>query len=539
MEWLLVLVILIVVLLAVAVYDFMQKTHTIRRNFPLVGRLRWLIERIGPELRQYVIAGDNEERPFSRDQRRWVYASSKQENNYFAFGTDDAIETTPGHVLVKHSTLGCRTPASTPKAGLEADLPCAKVLGAARDRRHAFRPASVVNVSGMSFGSLSGNAIEAINRGAATAGCLHNTGEGAVSPYHRHGGDLIFQIGTAYFGCRDEKGRFSLPKLKELVDSAPIRALEIKLSQGAKPGLGGVLPAPKVSLEIAETRGVPVDQDCLSPSRHAEFDDVDSLLDFVELLAEETGLPVGIKSAVGDLGFWRDLADVMAREQRGVDFISIDGGEGGTGASPLIFTDSVSLPFRLGFARVYAEFARRGLHEDVTFIGAGKLGLPDNAVAAFALGADMVNVAREAMLAVGCIQAQKCHTGECPTGVATQNQWLAHGLDPSSKSERFANYVKTLRRDLLKVAETCGVEHPALIGPDSVEVLDTTTDGRLLDEIYRYEPGWGFPSERDRAEIIAIMSATDEEEAETEGPPETSEDGPREDDAAGEQPAAL
>ena len=215
----------------------------------------------------------------------------------------------------------------------------------------------------------------------------------------------------------------------------------------------------------------------------------------------------------------------MSDRQRGVDFVTIDGGEGGTGASPLIFTDAVSLPFRLGFARVYAEFARRGLHEDVTFIGSGKLGLPDNAVVAFALGADMVNVAREAMLAVGCVQAQKCHTGECPTGVATQNPWLAHGLEPVSKGERVANYVKTLRRDLLKVAESCGVEHPALIGPHDVEVIDNLADGRLLDEIYGYQPSWGYPSEADRAAISAIMAATEEEETQTEGPPETAESG--------------
>ena len=214
---------------------------------------------------------------------------------------------------------------------------------------------------------------------------------------------------------------------------APIRALEIKLSQGAKPGLGGVLPGAKVSAEIAATRGVPQGRDCISPSRHAEFSDTDSLLDWVELLAAETGLPVGIKSAVGDLHFWEELTTLMADTGRGVDFVTIDGGEGGTGAAPLIFTDSVSLPFQLGFSRVYKTFAEHGLHEHVTFIGAGKLGLPDNAVVAFALGCDMVNVAREAMLAIGCIQAQKCHTDTCPTGVATQNAWLAHGLDPATQ----------------------------------------------------------------------------------------------------------
>jgi glutamate synthase domain-containing protein 2 len=522
---------------AVAAHDLLQRRHAILRNFPVLGHARFWLEAVGPELRQYIVASNDEERPFSRDQRRWVYASAKLQNNYFGFGTDNDLEHSTGNMIVHHRTFGRAHPTHG-AVGQEALLPSAKILGGPRGRRHAFRPASVVNVSGMSFGSLSGRAIEAINRGAAAAGCLHNTGEGAISQYHRQGGDLVFQIGTAYFGCRDAEGRFSLPRLKELVDAAPVRALEIKLSQGAKPGLGGVLPAAKVSREIAETRGVPEGVDCLSPSRHAEFDDPDSLLDFVELLAEETGLPVGIKSAVGDMGFWQELADLMARGDRGVDFVSIDGGEGGTGASPLIFTDAVSLPFRLGFARVYGEFARRGLHEDVTFIGAGKLGLPDNAVVAFALGADMVNVAREAMLAVGCIQAQRCHTGDCPTGVATQNPWLARGLDPTSKAERVTNYVRTLRRDLLKVAETCGVEHPALIGPETVEVLDTLSDGRLLSEVYRYEDGWGLPSRRDREEIIAIMSAMPEEEARTEGPPETAEDGPPSVDAAGEIPTS-
>ena len=519
---------------AVAAHDLLQRKHAILRNFPVLGHARYWLETIGPELRQYIVASNDEERPFSRDQRRWVYASSKLQNNYFGFGTDNDLEHTDGNVIVHHRTFGRAYPTHG-VVGQEAQLPSAKILGGPRGRRHAFRPASVVNISGMSFGSLSGRAIEAINRGAADVGCLHNTGEGAISPYHRQGGDLVFQIGTAYFGCRDADGRFDLAKLKDLVASAPVRALEVKLSQGAKPGLGGVLPAAKVSREIAETRGVPEGVDCLSPSRHAEFDDVDSMLDFVELLADEPGLPVGIKSAVGDMDFWHDLTDLMSRGDRGVDFVTVDGGEGGTGASPLIFTDAVSLPFRLGFARVYGEFAKRGLHEDVTFIGAGKLGLPDNAVVAFALGADMVNVAREAMLAVGCIQAQKCHTGECPTGVATQNPWLARGLDPESKAERVANYVRTLRRDLLKVSETCGVEHPGLIGPGSVELLDTLADGRLLDEVYGYEPGWGLPSKADRDEIAAIMSRMPEEEARTEGPPETGEGGGPGTEAAGEE----
>ncbi|MGY2067491.1 FMN-binding glutamate synthase family protein [Blastococcus sp. SYSU DS0619] len=493
-------------LAAVAVRDLLQREHTLLRNFPVVGHARYLLESIGPELRQYLVAGNNEERPFTRDQRRWVYASSKRDNNYFGFGTDNDLEYTAGYPVIKHRTFGRAVPATHVQAGQQVSLPCAKVLGGARGRAGAFRPPSVVNISAMSFGSLSGAAVEALNRGAAQAGCLHNTGEGGISSYHRHGGELVYQIGTAYFGCRDEHGRFDLDRLKALVAGAPVRALEIKLSQGAKPGLGGVLPAAKVSAEIAEARGVPEGVDCVSPSRHAEFSDADSLLDWVELLAAETGLPVGIKSAVGDMGFWEELTELMATTGRGVDFVTIDGGEGGTGAAPLIFTDSVSLPFALGFSRVHATFARAGLADDVVFIGAGKLGLPDNAVVAFALGCDMVNVGREAMLAIGCIQAQKCHTDTCPTGVATQNAWLVHGLDPALKSTRAANYISTLRRDLLKVAEACGVEHPGLIDTDAVEVLTGRTASRPLREVYGYEPEWGLPSAADRAAVVALMT---------------------------------
>ncbi|MGI8887814.1 MAG: FMN-binding glutamate synthase family protein [Nocardioidaceae bacterium] len=519
-------------LAALAAHDLLQRRHAILRNFPVIGHGRFWLEAIGPELRQYIVAGNDEERPFSRDQRRWVYASAKLENNYFGFGTDNDLEHSTNNVIVHHRTFARQYPTHG-KPGQVAWLPAAKVMGAARGRRSAYRPNSVVNISGMSFGSLSGNAIEALNRGAALAGCTQNTGEGGLSPYHRKGGELVFQIGTAYFGCRDEDGRFSIERLKDLVSSAPVRALEVKLSQGAKPGLGGVLPAAKVSPEIAATRGVPAGKDCISPSRHSEFSDVDSMLDWIEMLADETGLPVGIKSAVGDLAVWHELAEAMETTDRGIDFITIDGGEGGTGASPMIFTDAVSLPFRVGFSRVYSIFAEHGLHEQIMFIGAGKLGLPDNAIVAFGLGVDMVNVGREAMLSVGCIQAQRCHTGQCPTGVATQDRWLAHGLDPDSKSERAGNYIKTLRRDLLKVSEACGVEHPGLIGPDSIEIMDTLVEGKMLHAAYGYQPGWGFPSEQDQRDLITLMNSADEEEVQTEGPPETAEEGIQGDQLAG------
>jgi len=473
---------------AVAVRDLTQKKHAILRNFPVIGHARYLLEEVGPELRQYIVTGNDEERPFSRDQRRWVYASAKQENNYFGFGTDADVEHTQGRAYIKHRTFADRLPDDHDPL---ATLPAAKVLGGPRGRAKAFRPGSVVNVSAMSFGSLSGPAITALDLGAAKAGAMHNTGEGGLSPYHRNGADLVLQLGTAYFGCRDEHGNFSLPRLKEVVDSAPVKAIEIKLSQGAKPGLGGLLPAAKITDEIASIRGIPQDRDCASPSRHTAFDGVDSMLDFVEMLAAETGLPVGIKSAVGDMGFWLELADQMESRERGVDFITVDGGEGGTGAAPLIFTDSVSLPFRMGFSRVFGTFAELGLTDEVTFIGSGKLGLPENAVVAFALGVDMINVAREAMMSIGCIQSQRCHSDKCPTGVATQKPWLVRGLDPFDKADRCAAYLITLRKELMKVSAAVGVAHPSLITPHDVEIMNGDYESRTLAGIYGYKDDWG------------------------------------------------
>ncbi len=492
---------------AVTAYDLTQKRHAILRNFPVVGHLRFVLERFGPELRQYIVTGNDDERPFSRDQRRWVYASSKLENNYFGFGTDNDLERGDGYPVIKHRTFTGPGAPTAIHAGEEVRLPSAKILGGPRGRTHAFRPGSVVNISGMSFGALSKNAIEALNRGAAGAGCLQNTGEGAISPYHRAGGDLVFQIGTSYFGCRDKAGAFDLARLKDLVASAPVRAIEVKLSQGAKPGLGGLLPGVKVSQEIAEIRGIEPGVDCASPSRHTAFSDVDSMVDFVELLATETGLPVGIKSAVGNLEFWDHLVQLMAGRQRGVDFVNIDGGEGGTGASPMIFADAVAYPFRIGFAEVYRRFAAAGLTDDVTFMGAGKLGIPENAVIAFALGVDMIYAGREAMLSIGCIQAQKCHTDHCPVGVATQNPRYVRGLDPTLKSVRAQNYVKTLRRDLLKVSEAVGVVHPGLLGPDDVDILDGLRSSRSLREVYGYDAGWGVPGETLAKEITELMLA--------------------------------
>ncbi len=496
-----------VVLAAVTIYDLVQRKHAILRSFPIIGHFRYWLEAIGPELRQYIVTSNVEERPFSRDQRRWVYASSKRENNYFGFGTDRDLELVHNYLIIKHAAF----PLAEPQPGEELfdplyGVPCAKVLGGHRGRAKAFRPTSVVNVSGMSYGSLSGPAVEAFNRGAALAGCWQNTGEGGIATFHQNGGDLVWQIGTGYFGCRDEQGRFSFSRFMDTVAANNVRAIEIKLSQGAKPGVGGLLPAAKVTAEIAAARGIPVGKLCASPSTHSEFRNVDELLDFVERLADASGLPVGIKSAVGEMRFWEELTQRMATGERGVDFITVDGGEGGTGAAPLVFSDHVALPFKLGFSRVYNRFVEAGIADNIVFQGSGKLGFPETGLLAMALGCDLLAVGREAMLSIGCIQAQKCHTGHCPAGIATQNKWLMRGLEPTLKAARLANYVATLRKELLRLARTCGVPHPSLVALDQLEIIDGNYRGRGADEVFGYQDDWGLPAADDQTAIRYLMA---------------------------------
>ena len=510
MHWFFItLIILAVIAAIVVVYDLTQKNHAILRNFPIIGHFRYLFESIGPELRQYIVTSNDEERPFSRDQRRWVYASSKKENNYFGFGTDNDLELQPNYLILKQSTFPqLERPKTDPDHDPLYAIPCAKILGGSRSRAKAYRPGSVVNISAMSFGSLGSAAVQAINKGCKLAGCTHNTGEGGISVHHQHGGDIVLQIGTGYFGCRDENGHFSMEKLLSTVEENPtIKAIEIKLSQGAKPGIGGLLPKEKITAEIAAARGIPRDQDCASPARHSAFHDADSMLDFVEDIATTTGLPVGIKSAVGQLDFWHDLADLMKDGQRGVDFISIDGGEGGTGASPLVFADHVALPFKIAFTRVFTIFSRAGLSDKIVFIGSAKLGFPIEALFAFGLGCDMISVAREAMLSIGCIQAQRCHTGHCPAGIATNNKWLMRGLDPTLKSARLANYIVTLRQEIIKLCHAAGFCHPAFVTTDHFEILDGRLGSTSFSETFGYENTKPMPAGEGCARIMEIMSS--------------------------------
>lgn len=472
---------LIVFLVLVIIRDiFFNRRHTISHNFPVVGHIRYFLEKIGPEIRQYFIANNREELPFNRSERTWIYASAKKENNYQGFGSDQDFYA-PNYHFIKPAMLALNIGTAHINVSHPDFAPCAKIMGEYNGRKRKYRPRSIVNISAMSFGSLSGPAVESLNKGAHLSGCFHNTGEGGYSPYHNTGADVVFQFGTAYFGVRDADGNFSLDNLEKLVENHPnIRAIEIKLSQGAKPGKGGVLPAAKISAEISKIRHVPMGFDVISPAYHSAFGDVKELLSLIEQIAERTGLPVGIKTAVGKMEMWHELMDLMLETNKGPDFIAIDGGEGGTGAAPPDFADHVSLPFFYAFRELYKLFQAKGLSSRIVFIGAGRLGLPAQVIKAFAMGADLVYIAREAMISIGCIQAQVCHNNTCPTGVATQNKWLTRGIDVPLKSERFANYATNLRKEVLAMAHAAGYEHPCQFKSEDI-VLNLGDNAKVVD----------------------------------------------------------
>jgi glutamate synthase domain-containing protein 2 len=462
---------IIIVLALIAIRDiFFNKKHIITHNFPIVGHFRYALESIGPELRQYIVANNREELPFNRIERGWIYASAKNENNYEGFGTDrDIFEN--NYIFVNNALIPYKVTEDHPNYKDPYFLPCAKVIGASKNRARPFRPSSVINVSAMSFGSLSARAIESMNKGCNLAHAYHNTGEGGLSPYHKTGADVVFHFGTGYFGVRDGKGGFSMEKMIALVkDNPQIRAIEVKLSQGAKPGKGGVLPAAKITEEISEIRHVPLGKDVLSPPTHSAFEGVEGLINFVEDIATATGLPVGIKAAIGKLDQWKELATLMKTTGKGPDFITVDGGEGGTGAAPPSFADHVALPWMFGFSELYRIFDEQELCDQIVFIGSGKLGFPAQAAKAFSLGVDCINVAREAMLAIGCIQAKACHNNTCPTGVATQNKWLQRGINIEDKAVRTNFYFKNFRKEFLEMTHACGYEHPCQLTMDDVEV---------------------------------------------------------------------
>jgi glutamate synthase (ferredoxin) len=481
--------VIVLFLIGLFIHDRWISHDNILRNYPIFGHFRYLLIEAGPKLRQYIIADNNSELPFNRDERDWIYRSADGENNYFGFGTDDQILGI-GYPIIKHAVFSYGEVSFTGSSkDTMHDVACAKVLGETHHRPKAWRPTSLVNISAMSYGALGAHAVEALNRGAKLAGCYHNTGEGGISPHHKTGADVIWQIGTGYFGARDTDGRFSMDKLLATLAGAPtVRGIEVKLSQGAKPGKGGVLPGAKVTDEIAAIRGVPAGKDCVSPNNHSAFSDVPGLIKFVEEIAAATGLPVGIKSAVGHNDFWVHLAKEMKSSGKGPDWITIDGGEGGTGAAPMTFADHVSLPFRVAFPRVYRAFHQEQMASRVAWIASAKLGFPDRAIVAICLGADLINIAREAMLSIGCIQAQKCHTGHCPTGVATHDAGLQHGLIPEVQAKRFAKYVQSFRNELLALTHACGYQHPSDFTAEDVEISTGPAQFKTLRELEGYTP---------------------------------------------------
>ena len=464
----------------IGLYDLAQPLHSVRRNYPIIGRLRWLFEEIRPEIRQYLIEGDQEETPFSRSQRSLVYARAKNESSDRAFGTLlDVYEN--GYEFIAHST----------RPAAPADPSAFRVMIGGDDCTQPYS-ASIFNISAMSFGSLSANAILALNKGARMGGFAHDTGEGSISPYHRQfGGDLIWEIGSGYFGCRTADGNFDPVRFAEQAADPQVKMIELKLSQGAKPGHGGILPAQKVSAEISATRGVPMGEDCLSPARHNAFSTPLEMMAFIsDLRRLSGGKPVGFKLCVGQP--WEFMGMVKAMRETGVypDFIVVDGAEGGTGASPLEFSDHLGMPMRESLLFVHNTLVGAGIRDKVKVGAAGKIISGFDIAAVMALGADWTNAGRGFMFALGCIQSLSCHTNRCPVGVATQDPMRQRALVVPDKAERVHNFHRNTLAGLSDMIAAAGLEHPEKIGPHHLVRRVSLTEIRMFSQLHIFlEPG--------------------------------------------------
>jgi glutamate synthase domain-containing protein 2 len=459
--------------------DITQKKHSILRNYPLIGRLRYFFEQLGEYFRQYFFLGDRDERPFNRSTRAWVYRMAKNEGGVLGFGSTYNLHEAGALIFV-----------NAPFAVLEDDrLPTPPLTVGEGYCAQPFLARSIVNVSGMSFGAISKPAVQSLSRGAAKAGCWIDTGEGGLSPYHLEGGcDVIMQIGTAKYGVRDADGRLSDTRLREIAAHESVRAFEIKLSQGAKPGKGGVLPGGKVTPEIARIRGIPVGEDSLSPNRHPEITNMDQLLDMVLRVREVTGKPVGIKTAIGGWQFMNLLTEAVVR--RGIadapDFIAVDGGEGGSGAAPQALADHMSLSIEEALPRVVDALIEAGIKERVKVMAAGQLVTSARAAWALACGADFVNSARGFMFALGCIQALRCHTNTCPTGITTHNARLQRGLVVEEKFERVANYCLNMNKEIDMSAHSWGLHHAREFRREHVRIVQPDGRSMALNMLYPY-----------------------------------------------------
>jgi glutamate synthase domain-containing protein 2 len=454
---------------ALGFWDLRQTKSSILRNYPVIGHLRFMLEKIRPEMRQYFIESDNEATPFSRSQRSLAYARAKGETDKRPFGTQLDVKA-DGHEWLNHSLAPTQIASHNFRV---------TIGGPACKQPYE---ASVFNISAMSFGALSANAIQALNAGAKRGGFAHDTGEGSISAWHRlHGGDLIWEIGSGYFGCRDEAGLFNEDKFKANALDAQVKMIEIKLSQGAKPGHGGVLPGPKVTPEIAAARGVPVGQDCVSPAAHSAFSTPMELLHFIARLRELSGgKPTGFKLCIGHPWEWFGIARAMLETGITPDFIVVDGAEGGTGAAPLEFTDHVGAPLQEGLRLVHNTLVGLNLRDRIKLGASGKIVSAFDVARAMAIGADWCNSARGFMFALGCIQAQSCHTGHCPTGVTTQDPVRQQALVVPDKATRVFNFHQQTLHALQELVQAAGLNHPGEITAHHIVRRVNENDVRLL-----------------------------------------------------------
>lgn len=454
---------------ALGVWDLRQTKSAVLRNYPVIGHLRYMLEKIRPEMRQYFIESDTEATPFSRSQRSLAYARAKGETDKRPFGTQIDVKA-DGHEWINHSLVPTQVDSHDFRV---------TIGGPACKQPYE---ASVFNISAMSFGALSANAIQALNAGARRGGFAHDTGEGSISNWHRlHGGDLIWEIGSGYFGCRDEAGRFSEDKFKANALDAQVRMIEVKLSQGAKPGHGGVLPGPKVTPEIAAARGVPVGQDCVSPAAHSAFATPMELLHFIARLRELSGgKPTGFKLCIGHPWEWFSIVRAMLETGITPDFIVVDGAEGGTGAAPLEFTDHVGAPLQEGLRLVHNTLVGVNLRDRIKVGASGKIVSAFDIARALAIGADWCNSARGFMFALGCIQAQSCHTGHCPTGVTTQDPVRQQALVVPDKTTRVFNFHQNTLKALQELVQAAGLRHPGEITAHHIVRRVSQNDVRLL-----------------------------------------------------------
>jgi len=481
LQWLATLLIFVigVGLLAVVVLyviDVTQTHSTVRRNFPVIGRFRYLFEHLGEFFRQYFFAQDREEMPFNRAQRSWVYRAAKGVDTTVAFGS-----------TLNLNPPGTKIFVNCPYPMLEQDTAPTQPMTIGPYAKRPYEATSIFNVSAMSYGALSKPAVLALSKGSKMAGNWLNTGEGGLSPWHLEGGaDIVFQVGTAKYGVRNENGELDDDRLRAIAGFEQVRMIELKLSQGAKPGKGGILPGAKVTREIAEIRGIPAGEDSISPNRHPDIDSAGDLLDVIGRIRDVSGLPTGFKSVIGAYGWLDELFEEVLR--RGIeyapDFITVDSGDGGTGAAPMSLIDNVGLPIRESLPLVVDKLNEYGLKDRIRVIASGKLVNPADAAWALCVGADFINNARGFMMSLGCIQALQCNKNTCPTGIATHNKRLQRGLVPEDKARRVARYSESMRKEIETIAHSCGVPEPRRLRRFHCRIVQDDGRSLPLDQIY-------------------------------------------------------